>query len=61
MSTSDGLLRHEASQARVFQSSIKTGGGATWMVHVASTQRSRGDKAEDRRVDATGCIGLFYL
>jgi hypothetical protein len=29
------------------------------MVHVASSRRSRGDEAEDGRVDATGCIGLF--
>jgi hypothetical protein len=31
------------------------------MVHVASSQRSRGDEAEDRRVDAMGCIRLFSL
>jgi hypothetical protein len=30
------------------------------MVHVASSQRSCGDEVEDGRVDATGCIGLFY-
>jgi hypothetical protein len=30
------------------------------MVHVASSWSSRGDEFEDRRVDATGCIGLFY-
>jgi hypothetical protein len=30
------------------------------MVHVASSRRSRGDESEDRQVDATGCIGLFY-
>jgi hypothetical protein len=30
------------------------------MVHMASSQRSRGDEAEGGRVDATGCIGLFY-
>jgi hypothetical protein len=30
------------------------------MVHVASLQKSRGDEAEDGRVDATGCIRLFY-
>jgi hypothetical protein len=27
---------------------------------VASSRRSRGDKVKDGRVDATGCIGLFY-
>jgi hypothetical protein len=30
------------------------------VLHVASSQRSRGDEAEDQWVYATGCIGLFY-
>jgi hypothetical protein len=30
------------------------------MVHVASSRRSRENEAKDRRVDATGCIKLFY-
>jgi hypothetical protein len=30
------------------------------MVHVASSLRSRGDEAEDGRVNAMGCIKLFY-
>jgi hypothetical protein len=30
------------------------------MVHVASSRRLRGDEVEDGRVDATGCIRLFY-
>jgi hypothetical protein len=30
------------------------------MVHVASSQRWHGDEAEDKRVDATDCIRLFY-
>jgi hypothetical protein len=30
------------------------------MVHVASSQRSCGDEVKDGRVDATGCIRLFY-
>jgi hypothetical protein len=54
------LLHLEASRAKVSQSSIKTGGGAVQMVHVASSRRSREDEAEDERVDVTGCIGLFY-
>jgi hypothetical protein len=29
-------------------------------VHMTSSRRSRGHKAEDRRVDATGCIRLLY-
>jgi hypothetical protein len=30
------------------------------MVHLASPRRSRGDEAEDGRVDAMDCIRLFY-
>jgi hypothetical protein len=59
-SRSSGLLHLKASQARISQSSLKTGRGAAWMVHMASSQRSCGDEAEDGSVDAMGCIGLFY-
>jgi hypothetical protein len=59
-SRSSGFLRVEASRARLSQSSLKTGGGAAWMVHVTSSQRSCGDEAEDGRVDPMGCIGLFF-
>jgi hypothetical protein len=54
------LLHLEASWARISQSSLKTGGGVARMVHVASSSRSRGDEAEDGRVDAINCIRLFY-
>jgi hypothetical protein len=30
------------------------------MVHVTSSRRSCGVEGEDRRVDAMGCIELFY-
>jgi hypothetical protein len=40
------VLHLEVSQARVFQSSLKTGGGAAWMVHVASSWRSHRDETE---------------
>jgi hypothetical protein len=60
MSRSSSLLHLKASQARIFQSSLKTGGGVARMVHAASSRRSCGDKAEDGRVDATGHIRLFY-
>jgi hypothetical protein len=59
-STSIGLLHLKASLTRVSQSSLKTGRGATRMVHVVSSWRPRGDEAEDGWVNATGCIGLFY-
>jgi hypothetical protein len=60
-SRSSGLLRLEVSQARISQSGLKTGRDTAWMVHVPSSQRSCEDEAEDRQVDATGCIRLFYL
>jgi hypothetical protein len=59
-SRSSDLLCLEASQARVFQSGLKTGGGAAQMVHVASLPRLHRVEAKDRRVDATGYIRLFY-
>jgi hypothetical protein len=31
------------------------------MVHVASSWRLHRVEVKDRRVDATGCIGLFYF
>jgi hypothetical protein len=54
------LLRLEARHARISQSSLKTDGGATRMVHVESSWRLHGDEVEDGWVDAMGCIGLFY-
>jgi hypothetical protein len=59
-SRSSGLLRLEASRARVSQSGLKTGKGTVWMVHVASSWRSRGDETEDGQVVVMGCIRLFY-
>jgi hypothetical protein len=57
-SRSTGLLHLEASWARVSQSSLKTGRCVVWIVHVASSRRSREDEAENGRVDAMGCIRL---
>jgi hypothetical protein len=59
-SRSIGLLRLEASWARVSQCGLKIGGGTTRMVRVASSWRSHGTEAEDRWVDVMGCIRLFY-
>jgi hypothetical protein len=56
-SRSDGLLRHEASRARVFQSGLKTNGGATMGGARGIIARLRRVKAEDGRVDATGYVG----
>jgi hypothetical protein len=60
-SRSSGLLHLKVSRARISQSSLKIGRGVAQMVHVASTQRSCGDKVKNRRVNVTGCIGLVYL
>jgi hypothetical protein len=38
---SSGLLHLEVSRAKVSQSNLKTSGGTTWMVNVASSWRSR--------------------
>jgi hypothetical protein len=54
-SRSSGLLQLEASWARVFQSSLKTGGGATRMVHMASPQRPRVSEAKDGRFNGVEC------
>jgi hypothetical protein len=59
-SRSSGLLRLEASRARVSMSSLKTGGGTARMVHVASSQRLRWVEAEDGRVNAMRYIRPFY-
>jgi hypothetical protein len=48
------------TKGRISQSSLKTDGGASRMVHVTSSWRSRGDEAEDEWVDAMGYIGPFY-
>jgi hypothetical protein len=57
-SRSIGLPHLEASWARFFQFGLKTGGGAMWMVHVASSQKACGVEAEDERVNAMGYIRL---
>jgi hypothetical protein len=54
-SRSSGLLHLKGSWVRVFQSSLKTDGGAARMVHVASSRRSCESEAEDGRSDGVGC------
>jgi hypothetical protein len=46
-SRSSGLLRVEASQTRFSQSGLKTGGGATAVVHVAPSWRLHQNEVED--------------
>jgi hypothetical protein len=55
------LFRVEVSQASVFESSIKTGGGVTRVVHVVPLWRLREDQVENEQVDATGYIRSAIL
>jgi hypothetical protein len=59
-SKSSGLLHLEASWARVSQFASKLVEERQRVVHVASSWMSHEDEAEDGRVDAMGCIRLFY-
>jgi hypothetical protein len=54
-STSGGLLRREASIAKVSQFASKLSKERQWVVHVASSQRSRGSEAKDDQFDGVGC------
>jgi hypothetical protein len=51
---SSGLLHLEASRTRA-----KLAEERRRVLRVASSQRLRGDKTEDGRVDTIGCIGLM--
>jgi hypothetical protein len=55
-----GLLHVEASLTRVFQSGLKTGGGATTGGAVAASWRLHRRQVEDERVNAIGCVGPCY-
>jgi hypothetical protein len=55
VSTSGGLLHHEANQAKVFSFASKLAKELRWVVHVASSWRSRGSEAKDGRFDSVGC------
>jgi hypothetical protein len=59
-SRTKGLLRYEASRARVSQFTSKLAVERWRVVHMASSWRLRGDKAKDGRVDAIGYTGLLY-
>jgi hypothetical protein len=50
----------EGSRGRIFQSGLKTGGGATMVVYMAPSQRLRRVHIEEGRVDATGCVVPCY-
>jgi hypothetical protein len=50
----------EASRARVSQCSLKTGGSAMQMVHVASSRRLHRGQVKDGRVDLMDCVRPCY-
>jgi hypothetical protein len=58
---SSGLLLLKASQVRVYQFVSKLTEKRQQVVHVTLSQRSGEDEVEDERIDATGCIRVFYL
>jgi hypothetical protein len=57
---SSSLLHLEVSRARVSQYGLKTGAGAAWLVHVASSWKLHQIEAEDVQVDKMGCVRLCY-
>jgi hypothetical protein len=59
-SRSNGLLRVEASLTMVFQSGLKTSGGATMVVHVAPLWKLHRKQVEGGRVDVMDCVGPCY-
>jgi hypothetical protein len=59
-SRSSSLLHLEVCLARVSQFASKLEEERRWVVHVASSRRSREDEVEDGWVDAMACIGPFY-
>jgi hypothetical protein len=57
---SSRLLHVKASRVRIFQSGLKTGEGATRMVHVTTSQRLRQGQVKDGWVYVMGYIGPCY-
>jgi hypothetical protein len=57
---SNGLLRVKASQTRISQSDLKTGGGVVRMVQVSSSQRLRQCQVKDGCDDMMGYVGPCY-
>jgi hypothetical protein len=57
---SSGLLLLKASQVRVYHFISKLTEERQQVVHVTLSRRSGEDEVEDERIDATGCIRVFY-
>jgi hypothetical protein len=60
-SRSSGLLRLEASQTKVFQFDLKTGGGVTRILHVVLLRRLRQVEAEDTWFDDPSTLILLFF
>jgi hypothetical protein len=54
------LLYLKASRARVSYFASKLAEEGRWVVHVASSWRSREDEVKDGQIDVMGYIRLFY-
>jgi hypothetical protein len=50
----------EGSRGRIFQSGLKTAGGATVVVYMAPSWRLRRVHVEEEQVDATDCVVPYY-
>jgi hypothetical protein len=59
-SRSSGLFHMGASRVSVFQFASKLAEARRWVVNVTPSRMLRQVEAEDRQVDATGCIGPCY-
>jgi hypothetical protein len=59
-SRSSGLLRVEASRARIFNLTSRLAEARRRMLHVAPSQKLRRSQVEDGRVDAMGCVEPCY-
>jgi hypothetical protein len=64
-SRSSSLFRLKISQARVFQSGLKTARGVALVVHMASSRMLHRSEAKDGWFDGVGCavalVGPNYL
>jgi hypothetical protein len=57
---SSGLVRMKVSLTRVFQSGLKTGGGATMGSACGTIAEVASEEVEDGRVDVMDCVGPCY-
>jgi hypothetical protein len=59
-SRSSDLLHLKANRGRIFQSGLKTNGGATAGGARGTIAEVRRDQVEDGQIDVIGCVGPCY-